>query len=220
MKILVVEDDLSIAENLGIILSRASYVVDTAETIEDAVSKLLTNEYDLYICDRRVSDGDAIEVIKIARENGLNVPALILSAKNKCSEIVEGLDIGADDYLPKPFDAEILLARVRALLRRRKKRVVTPKIQIKNLDIDLNTREVKREGEMVVLSPKEYAILEYLLLNRGKIVERIEIMTHVWNDEIDLFSNTVDVHIRYLRQKLGDGIITTVRGRGYVIWDK
>ena len=143
-----------------------------------------------------------------------------LSAKNKNEDIVLGLDAGGDDYLPKPFDAKILLARVRALLRRRKKTVVIPKLVIGNITIDLNTREIKVDGEIVMLSPKEYALLEYLLHNKGQIMDRMQILTHVWGDEVDLFSNTVDVHIRYLRQKLGDKLIQTVRGKGYVIWDK
>jgi DNA-binding response OmpR family regulator len=150
----------------------------------------------------------------------MQVPALFLSAKNKNEDIVQGLDAGGDDYLPKPFDAKILLARVRALLRRRKKTVVIPKLVIGNIAIDLNTREIKVNDEIAMLSPKEYALLEYLLHNRGHILDRMQILTHVWGDEVDLFSNTVDVHIRYLRQKLGDKLIQTVRGKGYVIWDK
>jgi len=220
MKILVVEDDVSIAENLSIILNREGYIVDIAENVEDGVSKVLGDEYDLLICDRRLGDGDGIEVVKIARSNEMQVPALFLSAKNKNEDIVLGLDAGGDDYLPKPFDAKILLARVRALLRRRKKTVVIPKLVIGNIAIDLNTREIKVKDELVMLSPKEYALLEYLLHNRGHILDRMQILTHVWGDEVDLFSNTVDVHIRYLRQKLGDKLIQTVRGKGYVIWDK
>lgn len=220
MKILIVEDDVNIAENLRIILSREGYVVDIAENVEDGVSKVLGDEYDLLICDRRLGDGDGIEVVKIARSNEMQVPALFLSAKNKNEDIVEGLDSGGDDYLPKPFDAKILLARVRALLRRRKKTVLVPKIEIGNIAIDLNTREIKVDGENVMFSPKEYALLEYLLHNRGRIMDRMQILTHVWGDEVDLFSNTVDVHIRYLRQKLGNKLIQTVRGKGYVIWDK
>lgn len=220
MKILVVEDDANIAENLKIILNREGYVVDIAENVEDGVSKVLGDEYDLLLCDRRLGDGDGIEVVKIARSNEMQVPVLFLSAKTNCEDIVEGLDSGGDDYLPKPFDAKILMARVRALLRRRKKSVVVPKIMIDNIAIDLNIREVKVDDEIVMFSPKEYGVLEYLLHNRGKIMDRIQILTHVWSDEVDLFSNTVDVHIRYLRQKLGNKIIQTVRGKGYVIWDK
>ncbi len=218
MKILVVEDDVNIAENLSIILGREGYIVDIAENVEDGVSKVLVDEYDLLICDRRLGDGDGIEVVKVARSNEVSVPVLFLSAKNKNEDVVEGLDAGGDDYLAKPFDANVLTAHIRSLLRRRKKVVVMPKIELEDVMIDLNTRQVRFKNEEMLLSPKEYGVLEYLLLNRGRIVDRMQIMSHVWSDEIDLFSNTVDVHIRYLRQKLGNKIITTVRGKGYVIW--
>jgi DNA-binding response OmpR family regulator len=220
MKILLIEDDELIADNLKLLLERETYVTDLASSVEDGIEKLLTDEYDLLICDRRLPDGDGMEVVKIARSNDLSIPSLMLTAKNSSDDIIAGLDAGADDYLPKPFDSTVLLARVRALLRRRKKIAVHPIVSVGKVVIDSNTREVKYKGETITLSPKEYGVLEYLLANRGKIVERIDILTHVWNEEVDLFSNTVDVHIRYLRQKLGNDLINTVRGKGYVIWDK
>lgn len=215
MKILLVEDDWAIAENLKIILEKETYVVGVAGTVEDAVTLLLGGEYDLLVCDRRLPDGEGLEIVKAVRSAGLPVVTLMLTAKNSQTNIIEGLDAGADDYLPKPFDSRVLLARVRALLRRRKKTVTQPIITIKRITVDTNTHEVRRGRVIVNLSPKEYGVLEYLLLNRGKAVERIDILTHVWDEEVDLFSNTVDVHIRYLRQKLGQGIIETVRGKGY-----
>ena len=220
MKILLIEDDELIAENLRLLLERETYVCDLASSVEDGIEKLLGGEYDLLICDRRLPDGDGMEVIKIARSNGLSIPSLMLTAKNSSDDIIAGLDSGADDYLPKPYDSTVLLARVRALLRRRKKVVVLPIITIGKVTVDTNTREVKYKNEVITLSPKEYGVLEYLLANRGKIVERVDILTHVWNEEVDLFSNTVDVHIRYLRQKLGKDLIKTIRGKGYAIWDK
>lgn len=220
MKILLIEDDELIAENLRLLLERETYVCDLASSVEDGIEKLLGGEYDLLICDRRLPDGDGMEVIKIARSNGLSIPSLMLTAKNSSDDIIAGLDSGADDYLPKPYDSTVLLARVRALLRRRKKVVVQAIITIGKVTVDTNTREVKYKNEVVTLSPKEYGVLEYLLANRGKIVERVDILTHVWNEEVDLFSNTVDVHIRYLRQKLGNDLIKTIRGKGYAIWDK
>lgn len=220
MKILVVEDDPLIAENLKILLERQTYAVVGVASVEDGVEKVLGGEFDMVICDRRLPDGDGMEIVKMARSNGLSVVTLMLTAKNKASDIIEGLDAGADDYLPKPFECTVLLARVRALLRRRKKIVTSAIISIGKVTLDTNTRDVKVGNKSVMLSPKEYGVLEYLLANRGKIVERIDILTHVWNEDIDLFSNTVDVHIRYLRQKLGNSIVQTVRGKGYVIWDK
>jgi len=220
MKILVVEDDPQIADNLQLILQKHTYVVDLVETIEDGAERVLSDEYDLLICDRRLPDGDGMEIIKLMRSNGLSTPTLFLTARSTQSDIVAGLDSGADDYLTKPFDSDVLLARVRALMRRRKKVVIKPVLVVGNVQIDSNKREVKLKGVIITLSPKEYGVLEYLVSNMGKIVERIDILTHVWNEEVDLFSNTVDVHIRYLRQKLGNNLIHTVRGKGYVIWGK
>lgn len=220
MKFLVIEDDKQIADNLRLLFEREAYVVDLVSTVEDGVEKLLTGEYDLLLCDRRLPDGDGIEIVKIARANGLSIPSLMLTAKNSAKDMIGGLDAGADDYLAKPYDSSVLLARVRALLRRRKKILLHPIIAISKITINTNTREVTYKNIPVTLSPKEYGVLDYLLANRGKILERVDILTHVWNEAVDLFSNTVDVHIRYLRQKLGNDLIKTVRGKGYVIWDK
>lgn len=220
MKILLVEDDGQIAENLKLLLEKETYVVDIASNVTSGTELLMSGEYDLVICDRRLPDGDGIEVIRSARASGLSTPSLMLTAKNTKVDMVVGLDAGADDYLPKPYDSTVLLARVRALLRRRKKIVAKPIIVIGDVTIDSNTRLVTRKNTNVPLSPKEYSVLEYMLSNRGQIVERVDILTHVWSDDVDLFSNTVDVHVRYLRKKLGNKIIETVRGKGYVIWQK
>lgn len=215
MKILLVEDDEQIAANLKIVLTREGYAARCEVSIEDALSCVMGEEYDLVICDRRLGDGDGVEIVKAMRSAGMATPTLILTARSGLSDIVEGLDSGADDYLTKPFDHKVLLARVRALLRRQDQIVLEPIVKIGEVEIDTNKREVKRRNKLVPLSPKEYALLEYLLLKQGKVVERVEILTHVWNEEVDLFSNTVDVHVRYLRQKLGKGIIVTIRGKGY-----
>jgi DNA-binding response OmpR family regulator len=215
MKILLVEDDFAIAQNLCLLLTKAGYVVNISETVEDSVTEIQTSDYDLLICDRRLSDGDGIEVVKSARVNGQTIPILMLTAKTAKGDVVEGLNEGADDYLPKPFDSEVLLARVRALLRRRSSQALSPVVQIGEVSVDTNTRIVKRKNKIVELSPKEYGLLEYLIANKDRIVERVEILTHVWDDEVDLFSNTVDVHVRYLRAKLGSQIVSTIRGKGY-----
>lgn len=220
MKILLVEDDSQIAANLKVLLEREKYVIGVAFTVEDGSESVLSGEYDLIICDRRLPDGDGIEVIKIAQLNNLVIPSLMLTAKSTKEDVIVGLDAGADDYLAKPFDSAVLLARVRALLRRRKKVLTLPVTILGNVSVDINIRRVLLKNQIVPLSPKEYGVLEYLISNRGKIVERVDILTHVWNEEVDLFSNTVDVHIRYLRKKLGNKIIETVRGKGYVIWAK
>jgi len=220
MKILIVEDDAKIGSNLKILLERQTYVVSIVVSLNEAIDKVLGDEYDLVICDRRLPDGDGMDVVKMLRSNGYSIPTLMLTAKNTMQDVVEGLDAGADDYLSKPFDSTVLLARVRALLRRRKKIISKPIVEIGDVTIDSNSRVVKLKNMIVTLSPKEYGVLEYLLANRGQIMERVSILTHVWNEEVDLFSNTVDVHVRYLRKKLGNKIIETVRGKGYVIWLK
>lgn len=217
MKILLVEDDEQIAANLKLVLEREAYAVVWVETVEEALFVIMGGGYDLIICDRRLSDGDGLEIIKAARGAGLSIPSLMLTARSSLNDIVVGLDAGADDYLPKPFDHKVLLARVRALLRRQEKVVIEPIVVIGDVAIDTNKREVRRRDKPISLSPKEYGILEYLLSRKDNAVERVDILTHVWNDEVDLFSNTVDVHVRYLRQKLGNKIIVTVRGKGYRI---
>lgn len=220
MKILLVEDDLKIASNLKLLLERQTYVVNIETNIAGGIDAILCDEHDLLICDRRLPDGDGMAVIKAAKTAGLSIATLVLTAKNTKNDVIEGLDLGADDYLAKPFDSKVLLARVRALLRRRKKVASLPVVEIGDVKIDSNTRMITRKNKLVTLSPKEYGVLDYLIANMGRIVERVDILTHVWNEEVDLFSNTVDVHIRYLRKKLGNKIIETVRGKGYVIWGK
>ena len=186
MKILLIEDDVQIAENLKLLLSRETYVVSISNSANEGTQKLLSDEYDLLICDRRLPDGDGIEVIQALRANGLSVPSLLLTARNTKDDVVEGLDAGADDYLSKPFDSLVLLARVRALLRRRKKVASLPIIKINDVTVNSNNREVRYKNKIVLLSPKEYGVLEYLIAKKNIIVERIDILTHVWNEDVDL----------------------------------
>jgi len=215
MKILLIEDDDLIANNIKLLLKRAGYVVAIFQTVEDGITEIHTSEYDLLICDRRLPDGDGIEIVKSIRQAKQNLPILMLTAKTAKDDVIDGLNEGADDYLSKPFDSEVLLARVRALLRRRSDNVTIPVTVIGDVEVDSNTHDVKFKNKKVLLTPKEYALLEYLIAHKDRIVERVEILTHVWDDEVDLFSNTVDVHVRYLRQKLGDQIVSTIRGKGY-----
>jgi two-component system response regulator QseB len=151
------------------------------------------------------------------RQRKKNMPILMLTARTKQQEVIHGLNIGADDYLTKPFDMDELLARVRALLRRQageKK----PMLETKDIRMDTNTQEVWRDEKKVDLSPKEYALLEFLLRNKGVVQDRPRIIDHVWGGRDDLlFSQTVDVHIAYLRRKLGKSVIQTVAGKGYLV---
>ena len=217
MRILVIEDEAEIAENLAKSLESQGYAVDVSANVAEGTEKILGGEYDMLIADRRLPDGDGLMVVDQARVAGLSIPVLILTAKSQKSDVVTGLDSGADDYLAKPFEMTELLARVRALMRRRKRKVRRPILVIGRLTIDTNSHEVSSGGKRINLSPKEYAVLEYLAEHPNMAVERLELMTHVWDEEVDLFSNTVDVHVRYLRRKLGQRVIQTVRGKGYML---
>ena len=217
MRILVIEDEAEIAENLAKSLEDQGYAVDVSANAAEGTEKILGGEYDMLIADRRLPDGDGLMVVDQARVAGLSIPVLILTAKSQKSDVVTGLDSGADDYLAKPFEMTELLARVRALMRRRKRKVRRPILVIGRLTIDTNSHEVSSGGKRINLSPKEYAVLEYLAEHPNMAVERLELMTHVWDEEVDLFSNTVDVHVRYLRKKLGQRLIQTVRGKGYML---
>lgn len=223
MRILVVEDDKRIADNLEKILKSRSFAVDTAYNGNIGLEKALDECYDLLILDWMLPDIEGIDIAKKLREEKINTPILILTAKSQLEDKIEGLNIGADDYLTKPFEMGELLARISAILRRKGTASGLPEIKIGDLVINTNTCAVWRGEKRIELSPKEYALLEYLAKFNGKVVERIELLTHVWDENADLFSNTVDVHIRYLRKKIDRGfkkkLIRTVKGKGYAIWE-
>lgn len=221
MRILLVEDDKVISKNIQTIFSKRGFAVDIATTIEEAYIKTTDNEYDCLVLDRGLPDGDGISLIKKIRDDEINVPILVLTARSENQDIVEGLNNGSDDYLIKPFDINILIARVKALIRRSDNLPTKPIIKIDDLVIDTNSAEVKRDGKIINLSPKEYALIEYLCLNQGKVIDRLTLLSHVWDENADLFSNTVDVHIKYLRNKIDKGrtkkLVQTVRGKGYMV---
>lgn len=221
MRILIIEDDEQIAENIHAMLENKSYAADIANNAEEGLVKINDNPYDLIILDWMLPDKDGPEVCSIIRKQSISVPILMLTAKTQPEDIIVGLDSGADDYLTKPFAIGELIARVRALLRRSNPIVPDPTIKIDDLTIDTNTRSVQRGTQQVLLSPKEYALLEYLCKNQGVCVPRLDILSHVWDENADELSNTVDVHIRYLRSKIDEGhknkLIHTVKGKGYFI---
>jgi len=220
MRLLLVEDDLSIGESLKELLVRLGYLVDWAKNKTEGLEKIFADDYDLLILDWMLPDGNGLDLCREVRQEKINTPVLILTAKGQVDDKVEGFESGADDYLSKPFDMRELQARIKALLRR-KDEFVQDKVIVGDLEIDFGTRLVKRNGSLIELSPKEYGILEYLLRNRERVVDRGELLSHVWDENADLFSNTVDVHIRYLRIKIEEGfktkIIETVKGKGYRI---
>ncbi len=220
MNILIIEDQQKLAANIRKYLESETYVVTVAHDGGEGFEKAMTGTFDLVILDINLPGMDGYVLCSMLRQNKKNMPILMLTARTDQKEIIHGLNLGADDYLKKPFDLDELLARVRALLRRQSE-VKQPVMTAGAVSIDTNTRLVQRKGKPVSLAPKEYALLEFLLRNKGKVQERPTIIEHVWGSRDDLmFSQTVDVHIAYLRRKLGKDLIRTVPGKGYMIPDE
>ncbi len=214
MRVLVVEDEHKIAEALRKGLIQERYAVDLAFTGNDGYDMAESEEYDLVILDLMLPGIDGITICNRLRKNGNHVPILMLTAKNQVQDKVKGLDSGADDYLPKPFAFEELLARMRALLRRPSTETGTVLTHGK-WSMDTALFEVKNEDKSVSLSSKEYSLLEYLLRHPGQVLSKEQIINHVWDYESDILPNTIEVYIKKLRSKGVD--IETVRGFGYKI---
>lgn len=220
MRILVVEDEHKIAGALKRGLEQESYAVDVAYEGDEGLSSALTDEYDVVILDRMLPGLlDGADICKEVRANGIRTPILMLTAKDKIGDRVEGLNAGADDYLVKPFAFEELLARIRALLRRPQDHVGNV-LTLDDLSLDTENYEVKRSGRAIQLSQREYALLEYLLRNQNRILSKTNIISHVWDYDADILPNTLEVYIGYLRAKIerpfrGPELIHTVRGFGY-----
>ncbi|HEX9008252.1 MAG TPA: response regulator transcription factor [Patescibacteria group bacterium] len=218
MRLLLVEDDLKIADSLKEIFTRQGLSIDLAYSKEEGFEKGLNEDYDLIILDWMLPDGDGITLCRNFRNEKVSCPILMLTAKSLVDDIALGLDSGADDYLTKPFEAKELIARIRALLRR-KDQVIPDVYRLHDLEINFQTQEVTKKGKKIELSPKEYGVLEYLAKNADRVVDRNDLLTHVWDENADPFSNTVDVHIRYLRKKIDDNskikLINTIKGKGY-----
>jgi len=216
MKILLVEDDIKLSKNLKTALERESYVVDPALSIKDALDKFYKNEYSLVILDINLPDGSGFDFCTQIREDEFKTPILMLTARDSVEDRVRGLNTGADDYLIKPFNTAELFARLKALIRRISNSTASI-IQFNNFYLDIDKKLVKVGGKEIDLSSKEYSLLEYLALNKGKIISKTDILSNVWETGIDIETNVVDVYIGYLRKKLGKGLIKTVRGMGYKI---
>lgn len=225
MKLLVVEDEHRIAQALKQGLSQEGYAVDLAFDGEEGLSTAQADEYDVILMDIMMPGIDGIEVTRRLREAGNHTPILMLTARSQSSDIITGLDAGADDYLTKPFSFDVLLARVRALLRRPTD-ALDSVLEADDLKLDPVKRRVTRGGTEIKLSGKEYAILEYLLRNKGRILSKNSIISHVWDFDADVLPNNVEVFIAYLRSKVDKPfpksrkLIETVRGFGYVIKDE
>ncbi len=218
MRILVVEDDLRLGSSLKKGLEGNHYAVDLVADGEDAVLAALATSYDLILLDILLPHLSGLEVCKQLREQGKTMPILLLTALGEVEDRVKGLDLGADDYLVKPFALSELEARVRALLRRSSP-IKTLTLQFMDITLDTCTHAVRRGERSIMLGNKEYALLEFFMRHPHQVLSRTMIAEHVWDGDADHFSNVIDVYIRYLRRKLCDqnepDVIYTVRGSGY-----
>ena len=221
MRILIAEDEKELLSIIKRRLEDEDYAVDAVSNGIDALSYLASADYDAVILDVMMPGKNGFEVIKEYRENGGASPVLFLTARDAVDDRVQGLDSGADDYLVKPFSFKELLARLRAITRRPKGRDGGNILTAGSLKLDLASHKAMREGKEIDLSSKEFAILEFLMRNKGTILDRESIRDHVWSWDYDGESNVVDVYIRFLRKKIDDGfeekLIQTVRGSGYMI---
>ena len=215
MRLLLIEDEPDLLSGLTRALRRAGYSVDTATDGEDGLSRALEVDYDAIILDVMLPRLDGWGMLARLREKK-STPVMMLTARDATKDRVRGFDTGADDYLVKPFELDELLARLRALIRRSAGKA-TPELVIGEVKIDTSNRTVMLKGESVTLTSREYAVLEYLALNRGRLVTRTTLYEHLYDDSGDTLSNMMDVLIYNLRTKLGRDLITTRRGHGYCI---
>ncbi len=217
MRILLVEDNVKLAGYMKQMLEENSYSVDTYTDGKTGERIARSGSYDLLILDVMLPEQNGIEVCKNLRNDDVNLPIIMITAKGEIDDRVEGLDSGADDYLVKPFDMKELLARVKALLRR-PQTTFNDVVKVQDLVIDSSKHEVTKQGEKLALTLKEYSILEYLMINAGTVITREQLLEHCWDFAYSAFSNITDVYIRQLRKKLQDNdekYIQTIRGVGY-----
>lgn len=218
MRVLLVEDEPGIARFVQQGLCEAGYAVDWAEDGEEGLSCALANDYDLAVVDIMLPGINGLALLRRLRSRSWKVPVLLLTARDAVDDRVRGLDSGADDYLVKPFAFPELLARIRALLRRPPLQA-EPVLRVADLELDTVRREVRRHGRLIDLSPREFALLDYLMRHPNQVLTRTQIAEHIWNYDFVAESNVVDVYIGYVRRKLDRGaaqpLIHTVRGVGY-----
>lgn len=221
MRILIIEDEEDLVYALKKGLNKLGYIVDTIDDGREGLELFHINEYDLVVLDLNLPSMDGLEILSKIRENNEECKIIILSARSSFEHRIEGLDMGANDYLVKPFDFGELTARIRSLLRRKFIQQNT-RIKYNNIILDTSMRCIfNEENEKINISPKEFAIFEYLMINRGRPIKSEEIIEHIWSEDDNMFSNSVKVHISTLRKKLSqyceDEIISNVRGAGYII---
>lgn len=223
MKLLLIEDEEDLVEALAYGLRKSGYAVDTAMDGQDGLELAFINEYDLIILDLNLPSMDGLDILTEIRKINQEIKILILSARSNFEQRIEGLDLGANDYLVKPFDFGELLARVRALLRRTFIQQDT-RLKYGKLIVDTAKRCATYQDDLIELSPKEFSILEYLMTHQGRAISAEELMEHVWHSDNDMFSNAVKVHISTLRKKISsvcsDEVISNIRGAGYIIHER
>ncbi|MFB3886812.1 MAG: response regulator [Thermodesulfobacteriota bacterium] len=220
MRILIIEDEKKVASFIKKGLEEEHYAVDTAHDGETGLYMVDVNEYDLIVLDLMIPKIDGLEVLKRIRGNKNSVPILILTARDTAEDIVKGLDSGCDDYLTKPFNFMVFLARIRALLRREKIEK-EPVMRIADLTLSPVSHKVTRGGIEIEVTSKEYALLEYFMRNPDRVLTRTMISEHVWDYHFDSMTNVIDVYVNYLRKKIDKDfepkLIHTIRGVGYIL---
>ncbi|NET39963.1 MAG: response regulator transcription factor [Cyanothece sp. SIO1E1] len=219
MKVLLVEDELKIRSFMEKGLKAEGFVVDALDNGEDAYQQLLLHPYDAVVLDIMINGRDGLSVLKGIRAKGINTSVILVTARGELDDRLEGLNLGADDYLAKPFHIDELVARLRALYRRSSGAQLNV-IRVDDLSINLATREVVRGEEAIELTPREFSLLELLARSPGRVYTRIQILESVWSYDFDPNTNLVDVYIKRVRKKvdtLGEPLIETVRGVGYKI---
>ena len=224
MKILLVEDDKTVSHFIEKGLKETNYIVDAVFDGEDGLHLALSRPYDIIILDIMLPKLDGWEILRSIRNKQVKTPVIFLTAKDNKEDIVKGLELGADDYLVKPFSFVELLARIRVIIRRDKKDVELSHLNVGNLTLNLIARTAQREDKNIELSSKEFLLLEYLMRNAGQILTRTMILENIWGYNFDTDSNIIDVHINHLRNKIDKNfpskLIHTIKGVGYVIKDE
>lgn len=223
MRVLLVEDEPRVANFISKGLRENAFAVDIAATGEGALYQVEINTYDAIILDVMIPEKDGFEVCLELREKGQNIPIIMLTARDTIEDRIAGLDFGADDYLTKPFAFGELLARLRAVMRRREKSLLPPRVVVADLEVDTHSRKAWRSGKEIQLTAKEFTVLEYLIRNTGRVIGREELSEHCWDETYDPFTNTIEVFINRLRKKIDCGnakpMLATKRGAGYVLED-
>lgn len=214
MNLLIVEDEKKLAKILKKGLEEAGFYVDISNDGEEGLYMATEYKYNAIILDINLPKINGLEILENIRKNNIILPVLILTAMGETSDKIKGLNIGADDYMSKPFDFDELLARLYALIRRSKGNP-NPIVIIKNLEINLNNKTIRKDNNEIKLSAKEFKLLEYFVLNKDRVIERTEIIEHLYDFDTD--SNVIDVYVNYLRNKIDKDIIKTVRGLGYIL---